>query len=294
MRALARSWLRASHEPGKPTPEKLVALILVVIVSIACGPQAMAPARVSDDPHADWQWVGTSVTLVGRMVNVAFYRSRSPTWRAQPAAVRLEANCATCAQPQRMMIDLTSQASSDLDPGLEGIAAQVAFPAEGRWVFAPLRGELIVRSPTSTEPPVVVLTKGTAPPERGCGIKEISEAVAKFARAFNEGDADGLTSALTDPTDFSLTQQPLEKFVATSRGAVIDYARSRSSMGDGLFPYLVQAGPHAAGYVDLAIYSARRAVDLPGSAGYKRMLAGSRLACADLRLIRFNAGLLSD
>lgn len=242
-----------------------------------------------------WRWIGTPVALVGRPVSVSFYRHGTPPITPQQRTVDIVVKCADCAPLAQLDVRLVSRPASELEPGhAEGITARVSFPAEGRWVFEPLGGELIVRSPTSTEPPVVVVADGSAQLRPGCGTSEVAQVVANFASAFNAADPAQLAQIFREQTDFSMTGEPLEKFVTQGRDAVAEHARARTLAGERLFPYFVQAGANADNSVDLGVYLVRQAPELPSVNGYRRVFAGSRLSCADLHLLRFNADVLDD
>lgn len=272
--------------------------LLALAFLVSCSAPPGVPGVVAS-PAADEQWrlAGPHVALLGRPTGVAFERDGPVVATIEPRSIRVEARCVNCTPEARLEIDLASPVPPyELGPGVaEAIVARgIVFPAEGEWTFEPLGSGLRVRSPTSTEPPVVILTNGSAQLAADCGTSEVATVVADLARAFNEADAAGLARVLREPTDFSMTGEPLETFATHSRDEVASYALARTSAGQRWYPYLVQAGAHVDNSIDLAVYLVRQAPDLPSANGYRRVFAGSRLACRDLRLVRFNAAVLSD
>lgn len=220
--------------------------------------------------------------------------------RTRPSRVsESKARCADCSLATLLELDATTPAVKyELDPGIaESINATVVFPAAGTWTFEPFGGQIAVRSPTSMQPPVVVVRRWSDPLTADCGAKQIENAVARFAQAFNSGSPADLTQALNPLVDFSMQGEPLPTFVTKNRDEVGDYVRTRFLAGETIYPYLVYAASNGDNSIHLAVYFVRNAPDLPrGSKGhrYRRAAAGSRLFCYDLLLLRFNAGLMSD
>ncbi|HEV8670608.1 MAG TPA: hypothetical protein VGS01_07715 [Candidatus Limnocylindria bacterium] len=210
--------------------------------------------------------------------------------------IRVEARCVGCSSATRLAVDLTSPVPRyELDPGVaEAIVGTVVFPIEGVWRIEPLGGEVIVRSPTSTQPPVVVVRPWSVPLAADCGPRQIETALARFARGFNAANPTELAQALNQQVDFSMTGEPLPTFATHARDEVVSYARARTLAGEKVYPYLVYAASIGDSAVDLIVYFVRQAPDIPSVRGYRTAAAGSRLVCSDLLLLRFNAGTLKD
>ena len=279
---------------------RLSAALLALAVLAGCNTVADRPAAVATpESEAEWRWTGPGVALVGRSSAVAFERAGTVEANAPAKSVRIKARCADCSPGSILEFDaVTPSVKYELDPGIaESINAIVVFPAEGNWTFEPFGGQITVRSPTSTQPPVIVVRPWSEPLSADCGAQQVENAVARFAHAFNAGRPDDLAQALNPVVDFSVHSEPLPTFVSKERGEVADYIRTRFLAGETIHPYLVYAASNGDNSIHLAVYFVRNAPDLPsGSKGhsYRRAVAGSRLFCYDLLLLRFNAGLLSD
>jgi len=234
---------------------------------------------------------------VGRLSGLPFERDGAPPTKPVATSIRIEARCVSCASPARVEFDAVSPGTAyELNAGVaEAVVAKATFPVEGLWRFDPVGGELRVRSPTSTESPVVVVRPWSVPLPANCGPRQIGDVVARFARAFNSDIPTDLALSLNPFVDFSMTGEPLKKFVSQKLDDVGDYARARFVAGETIHAYLVYAASTTAdNAVDLAVYFVRKTPDLPSSSGYRRAFAGSRLSCDDLLLLRFNADLLPD
>jgi len=154
-----------------------------------------------------------------------------------------------------------------------------------------------VRSPTSTQPPVVVVRRWSKPLSADCGARQVENAVARLAQAFNSGSAEELSQSLNPLVDFSMQNESLPNFASKVRDEVGAYVRTRFLAGEAIDPYLVHAASIGDNAIDLMVYFVRNAPDLPSSHSgysYRRAAAGFRLFCYDLLLLRFNAGLMSD
>jgi hypothetical protein len=277
-----------------------VAAVLAVVVLAGCSTTASPPAAVATpESEAGWRWTGPEVALVGRTSGVVFERAGQVEAIAPAKRVRITARCADCSSAAMLEFDATTPAVKyELDPGIaESINATVVFTAEGTWTFEPFGGQITVRSPTSTEPPVVVVRPWSKPLTADCGAKQVENAVSRFAQAFNSGSPGDLAHSLNPLVDFSMQNESLPSFATKKREAVGDYIRTRFIAGETIHPYLVHAASIGDNAIDLMVYFVRNAPDLPsGSKGhsYRRAAAGSRLFCYDLSLLRFNAGLMSD
>jgi hypothetical protein len=277
---------------------RLSAAALAVAFLVGCDTPATQPATAAAPAGsgAEWRWTGPEVALVGRSSAVVFERAGAVEAIAPAKSVRIKARCAACA-PSLIEFDATTPAVKyELDPGIaESINATVVFPAEGIWSFEPLGGQTTVRSPTSTQPPVVIVRPWSVPLTADCGPKQIENVVTKFAQAFNGGRPVDLAHSLNPLVNFSVTE-PVP-FATKKRDEVGDYVRTRFLAGETIHPYLVYAASIGADAVELLVYYVRQAPDLPtGTRGhsYRRAAAMSQLFCYDLLLLRFNAGLLSD
>ena len=274
--------------------------MLAFAILAGCGTPASGPAAVATpENEAGWRWTGPEVALVGRSSAVVFERPGALEAIAPAKSVRIKARCADCSPEARLEFDARTPAVKyELDPGIaESINATVVFPAEGTWTFEPFGGQITVRSPTSTQPPVVVVRPWSQPLTADCGAKQVENAVARFAQAFNSGSPGDLAQSLNPLVDFSMVSEPLPNFVTKKREEVGDYVRTRFIAGETIHPYLVHAASIGDNAIDLMVYFVRNAPDLPsGSKGhsYRRAAAGSRLFCHDLLLLRFNADLFSD
>jgi hypothetical protein len=279
---------------------RLSAIALAVAFLAGCSTSGSRPdAFATPESEAGWRWSGPEVALVGRSSAVIFERPGPVDANAPAKSVRIKARCANCAPATLIEFDVATPAVKyELDPGVaESSNATVVFPAEGNWAFEPLGGQITVRSPTSTQPPVVIVRSGSTALTPDCGPTQIENAVARYAHAFNAGRPDDLAAALNPVVDFSVTGEPLPTFATKQRGEVGDYIQSRFLAGERIHPYLVYAHSIGANAVDLLVYFVRSAPDLSRGTngyGYRRAAAGSRLFCDDLLLLRFNAGLLSD
>ena len=276
------------------------AALIAFAVMVGCDTPASRPSPVATPTtEAGWRSTGPEVALVGRTSAVVFERPGTVEAIAPAKSVPIRARCVDCSPPAVLEFDAATPAVKyELDPGVaESINASVVFPAEGMWTFEPFGGQITVRSATSTDPPVVVVRPWSKPLTADCGAKHVENAVARFAQAFNSGRPDDLAQALNPVVDFSVHSEPLPTFVTNERGEVGDYIRTRFLAGETIHPYLVYAASNGDNSIHLAVYYVRNAPDLPsGSKGhsYRRAVAGSRLFCYDLLLLRFNAGLLSD
>jgi len=277
-----------------------VVAVLAVAILLGCDAPALRPAAVATpESEAGWRWDGAPVALVGRTVGVAFERAGARVVSVPPKSARIKARCAGCVSTAPLEFDVTTPAVQyELDPGIaEALVATVVFPAEGTWSFEPFGGQITVRSPTSTKPPVVVVRPWSTPLAADCGAKQVENAVIRFAQAFNSGRPGDLAQALNPLVDFSMHGEPLPTFATKKRDEVGDYVRTRYLAGETIHPYLVHAASIGDNAIDLMVYFVRNAPDLPsGSKGhsYRRAAAGSRLFCYDLLLLRFNADLFSD
>jgi hypothetical protein len=274
--------------------------VLALAILVGCGTPALRPAAVATpESEAGWRWTGPEVALVGRTATVVFERAGALVANAPAKSVRIGAHCVGCASPALLEFDAATPAVRyELDPGIaESMSASVVFPAEGTWSFEPFGGQITVRSPTDTQPPVVVVRPWSKPLTADCGAKQIENAVARYAQAFNSGNPADLAQSLNHLVDFSIHGEPLPNFATKKREEVGDYIRTRFLAGETVHPYLVHAASIGDNAIDLMVYFVRKSPDLPsGSKGhsYRRAAAGSRLFCYDLLLLRFNAGLLSD
>jgi hypothetical protein len=271
--------------------------LLLGLALAACGAPAAAPGNLVTPDNGDrWRWAGPPVALAGRPSGLAFERDGPLVGTAASTNIRIKATCVGCASAASVDIDLTSPIPRyELDPGVaEAIVATAVFPVEGVWRFAPLGGELIVRSPTSTQPPVVVVRPWSVPLTADCGSKQIENALANFARGFNTASSADLARALNHQVAFSIAGEPLSAFATHARDEVVNYARARNLAGERVYPYLVYAASIGDNAVDLMVYFVRQAPDLPSVRGYRTAAAGSRLFCSDLLLLRFNADTLND
>jgi hypothetical protein len=277
-----------------------VAAMLAVAILAGCStPASRSAAVATPESEAGWRWTGPEVALVGRSSAVVFERAGELELIAPAKSVRITARCADCSPATLLEFDARTPAVKyELDPGIaESINATVVFPAEGIWSFEPFGGQFTVRSPTSTQPPLVVVRPWSNPLTADCGAKHVENAVAHFAQAFNSGRPGDLAQALNPLVDFSMHSEPLPTFVTKERDRVGDFIRTRFLAGETIHPYLVYAASNGDNSIHLAVYFVRSAPDLPiGSKGhsYRRAVAGSRLFCDDLLLLRFNADLLSD
>jgi len=277
-----------------------VAAVLAVAILAGCGTPEPRPAAVATpEGEGGWRFTGTEVALVGRSTPVPFERAGVQDVNAPSRTVRLKARCAACSSTASIeFVAAAPKIPYELDPGIaEAIVGSIVFPAEGIWSFEPFGGQISVRSPTSTQPPLVVVRPWSKPLTADCGAKHVENAVARFAQAFNSGRPGDLAQALNPVVDFSMHSEPLPTFVTKERDEVGDYIRSRFLAGETIHPYLVYAASNGDNSIHLAVYFVRNAPDLPsGSKGhsYRRAVAGSRLFCYDLLLLRFNADLLSD
>ena len=277
-----------------------VAAVLAVAILAGCGTPASGPAAVATpESDAGWRWTGPEVALVGRNSAVVFERAGQVDAVAPAKRVRIKARCEDCSPAASLEFDATTPAVKyELDSGIaESINATVVFPAEGTWTFEPFGGQIMARSPTSTQPPVVVVRPWSKPLTADCGAKQVESAVARFAQAFNSGSPGDLARSLNPLVDFSVQNESLPSFASKKRDEVGDYIRTRFIAGETIHPYLVHAASIGDDAIDLMVYFVRNAPDLPsGNNGhsYRRAAAGSRLFCDDLLLLRFNAGLLSD
>ena len=277
-----------------------VAAVLAVAILAGCSTTASPPAAVATpESEAGWRWTGPEVALVGRASAVVFERAGQVEAVAPPKRVPIKARCADCSPTALLEFDATTPAVKyELDPGIaESINATVVFPAEGTWTLEPIGGQIAVRSPTSTQPPVVIVRPWSKPLTADCGAKQVENAVARLAQAFNSGKPGDLVYSLNALVDFSMQNESLPSFASKKRDEVGAYIRTRFIAGETIHPYLVHAASIGDNAIDLMVYFVRNAPDLPsGSKGhsYRRAAAGSRLFCDDLLLLRFNAGLLSD
>lgn len=254
---------------------------------------AAGPIPIGD---AEWRWGGTPVTLLGRPTGVVFERQGAVEPNAPAKSVRVTARCSGCGSATQLEFGAATPAVKyELDPGIaESITASVTFPAEGTWTFAPLRGQLIVRSPTSAQAPLVVVQPWSVPLTADCGPTQIADVFASFAQAYNNGSSADLAHSLNPSVDFSIAGEPLPQFITKNRDEVGDYVLARHAAGETIHPYLVYAATRGDNAVDLSVYFVRRARDLPPDSrgrDYRYGAAGSRLYCYDLLLLRFNADL---
>jgi hypothetical protein len=277
----------------------VTALFALAIVA-GCGTPDPRPAAVATpESEGGWRWTGTEVALVGRSTAVPFEREGVPDVTVPSRTVRMKARCVACSSTAPIeFVAAPPTIPYELDPGIaEAIVGSVVFPAEGIWSFEPFGGQITVRSPTSTQPPLVVVRPWSNPLTADCGAKHVENAVARFAQAFNSGRPGDLAQALNPLVDFSMHSEPLPMFVTKERDRVGDFIRTRFLAGETIHPYLVYAASNGDNSIHLVVYFVRNAPDLPsGSKGhsYRRAAAGSRLFCDDLLLLRFNADLLSD
>jgi hypothetical protein len=277
-----------------------VAAVLAAAILAGCGTPATPPAAVATpESEAGWRWTGPEVALVGRSSGVVFERAGAVEAIAPAKRVRIKARCIDCAPATLLEFDAATPAVKyELDPGIaESINATVVFPAAGLWTFEPFGGQITVRSPTSTEPPLVIVRPWSKPLAADCGAQQVEHAVARFAQAFNSGSPGDLVQSLNHVVDFSMHSEPLPNFATKKREEVGNYIRTRFIAGETIHPYLVHAASIGDNAIDLMVYFVRAAPDLPpGSKGhtYRRAAAGSRLFCDDKLLLRFNAGLMSD
>jgi hypothetical protein len=273
--------------------------LLAVAFLTGCGtPAPRSAAAPTPESEAGWRWAGAPVTLLGRPTGVVFEREGALEPKAPIKTIRITARCVGCASAARLEFDAATPAVKyELDPGIaESITASVTFPTEGTWTFEPLGGQLIVRSPTSAQPPLVVVRPWSVPLNADCGPKQVADVFARFAQAFNTGSPADLAQSMNHAVDFSMTGEPLPQFVTKKRDEVGDYVRDRHAAGETIHPYLVYAATRGDSAVDLSVYFVRKAPDLPSVSGrgYRYAGAGSRLFCYDLLLLRFNADLLGD
>lgn len=271
--------------------------VLLVLALAACGAPASAPGNLASPANNDnWRWAGPPVALAGRPSGLAYERDGPLVGTTGSKNIRIKATCVGCASAASVDIDLRSPIPRyELDPGVaEAIVGTAVFPVEGLWRFEPLGGELIVRSPTSTKPPVVVVRQWSVPLTAECGAKQIENALANFARGFNTASSTELALALNHQVSFSIAGEPLSAFATHARDEVVNYARARNLAGERVYPYLVYAASIGDNAVDLIVYFVRQAPDLPSVSGYRTAAAGSRLFCSDLLLLRFNADTLND
>jgi hypothetical protein len=279
---------------------RLWGLFIVFAFLIGCGTPASKPdAPATSDIGTGWRSTGPEVALVGRTSAVVFERAGPLAANAPAKSVRIKARCVGCASPALLEFDAATPAVKyELDPGIaESISASVVFRVEGIWSFEPFGGQTTVRSPTSTQPPVVVVRPWSTPLNANCGAKQVENAVARFAQAFNTGSASDLALSLNHVVSFSITGEPLPTFASKKRDEVGDYVRTRFLAGETIHPYLVYAASIGANAVELLVYYVRKAPDLPNPStgySYRRAAAKSQLFCDDLLLLRFNAGLLGD
>jgi hypothetical protein len=279
---------------------RLSVVVLALAFLAGCATPAARPTVLATpESEAGWRWTGPEVALVGRTSAVVFERAGVVEAIAPAKSVRVRARCADCQPATLLEFDATTPVVKyELDPGIaESINGTVVFPAEGIWTFEPFGGQITLRSPTSMEPPVVVVRPWSKPLNADCGAKQVENAVARFAQAFNSGNPDGLERSLNHVVDFSMHSEPLPNFATKKREEVGNYIRNRFIAGETIHPYLVYAASIGDNAIDLMVYFVRNAPDLPsGSRGhsYRRAAAGSRLFCYDLLLLRFNAALMSD
>ena len=279
---------------------RIPALLLAFAFLGGCGaPQSQIGAVATPEVETGWRWAGAPVALVGRSFSGIVFERAGPVVANAPAkTMRIKARCANCASATVLEFDAATPAVRyELDPGIaESINASVVFPAEGIWTFDPFGGQVTVRSPTSTEPPVVIVRPWTVALTAECGPKQIENAVARYAQAFNAGHPDDLAQSLNPLVDFSVTGEPLAVFATKKRDEVGAYLRTRFLAGETIHPYLVYAASIGDNAVDLLVYFVRKAPDLISASGrdYVRAAAGSALFCDDALLLRFNANLLSD
>lgn len=293
--------LRAARGHRSRLPILLAAVGLVsVLVVTGVSVEALRTGGERPTPETDaWRWAGPEVALAGRTSGVIFERAGPVVTNAPAKTMRIRARCVGCASAALLEFDaVTPAVRYELNPGIaESINASVVFPAEGTWSFEPFGGQIIVRSPTSTQPPVVVVSPGSQAFTADCGTTQIENAVARYAQAFNAGRPSDLAQSLNPAVDFSVSGQPLATFAAKTRDAVGDYIRTRYLAGETIYPYVVYAHSIGANAVDVLVYFVRMAPDLPSSSGgygYRRAAAVSQLFCDDRLLLRFHAGLLSD
>lgn len=267
--------------------------VLALAILLGCGTPALRPAAVATpESEAGWRWAGWPVALVSRATGVTFEREGALVANAPDKRVRITARCVGCTPATVLEFDATTPAVKyELDPGIaESINATVVFPTEGTWRFEPFGGQITVRSPTSTQPPVVIVRPWSVALTADCGAKHIENVVARFAQAFNAGSPADLAHSLNPLVNFSMTE-PLPTFATKKRDEVGDYVRTRYLAGETIHPYLVYAASIGANAVELVVYYVRRAPDLPAtSSGYRRAAAMSQLFCYDLLLLRFNSG----
>ena len=277
---------------------RISVFVFVVAALAGCGaPPAGSVAAATAESEAGWRFAGGDAALVGRSSGIAFERPGPRPVTAKNTTARIKAHCGGCPSPASFEFDAASPAVPyELDAGIaESIVASVVFPAEGIWNFEPLGGQITVREPTSTKPPVVVVRPWSVALTPDCGPKQIEDVFTRFAQAFNGGSPGALAQALNPLVDFSMTGAPLSTFATRNRSDVGDYVRMRSLAGETIHPYLVYAASIGDNAVDLAVYFVRKAADLPSAGGgYRRAFAGARLNCADLLLLRFNADLMRD
>jgi len=279
---------------------RISVFVFVVAALAGCGaPPAGSVAAATAESEAGWRFAGgdAALVLVGRSSGIAFERPGPRAVTAKQQTVRIKAHCGGCPSPASFEFDAASPAVPyELDAGIaESIVASVVFPAEGISNFEPLGGQITVREPTSTKPPVVVVRPWSVALTPDCGPKQIEGVFTRLAQAFNGGSPSALAQALNPLVDFSMTGAPLSKFATHNRSDVGEYVRMRSLAGETICPYLVYASSIGDNAVDLAVYFVRKAADLPSAgSGYRRAFAGTRLSCADLLLLRFNADLMRD
>jgi hypothetical protein len=276
------------------------AVLLAFAFLAGCAtPASRSAAEPTPESEAGWLWAGAPVALLGRPTGVVFQRAGAVDPSAPAKSVRITARCFGCASTARLEFDAATPAVKyELDPGIaESINASIILPAEGTWTFEPLGGQVAVRSPTSAQPPVVIVRPWSTPLTSDCGARQIENAVARFAQAFNAGRPDDLVQSLNHLVDFSITGVPLPTFATTRRDEVRGYVRTRFLAGETIHPYLVYAASIGANAIELLVYYVRQAPDLPRPTtgyGYRRAAAMSQLFCDDLLLLRFNADLLGD
>ena len=169
---------------------RISVFVFVVAALAGCGaPPAGSVAAATAESEAGWRFAGGDAALVGRSSGIAFERPGPRPVTAKNTTVRIKAHCGGCPSPASFEFDAASPAVPyELDAGIaESIVASVVFPAEGIWNFEPLGGQITVREPTSTKPPVVVVRPWSVALTPDCGPKQIEDVFTRFAQAFNGG-----------------------------------------------------------------------------------------------------------
>jgi hypothetical protein len=273
-----------------------IALLLALALGAACAPVTDAPGAAVPDAERWRLGAGAHpAAIVGLPAGIVFDREGVPVPNAPPRTVRIKARCLNCPSGIGLEFDArTPEPPWELDPGIaEAIRSFVVFPHTGTWIFEPVGVQLLVRSPTSTDPPVVAVRPWSGPMPPGCEVDRIADVLVRLAQAYQAG---GELAKVLDPlVSFSMSGPPQPTFRTRSRDAVVKYVHRRSSVGERVYPYVVYAADTGANAVELAVYFVRAAPDLPNARdGFRQAVAGARMHCADGLLLRFNADLLGD